>query len=77
MYLFALAVAISAIESRVRVRLTRSITLGAAAILLRAFSLDLLLTASLVLATREFVPGCVDFYRARLLRRAFGNVDCG
>jgi energy-converting hydrogenase Eha subunit C len=77
MRLFALAMAISATESRVRVRLTRSMILGSAAIVLRATPMDLLLTTSLVLTLREFIPGCIDLFMARRLRRAFGNVDCG
>jgi hypothetical protein len=77
LHLFALAMMIAATEDRVRIRLSRTVLLSAAALGCRLASLDILLIASLALASREFVPGCVDLFKARLLRHAFGNMDCG
>jgi hypothetical protein len=73
----SLAFAISVTESNARTHLTRTLWLSGIALGCRLASLDVLTIASLTLATREFVPGCMDILKARLLRRAFGNVDCG
>jgi len=73
----SLAFAIAMLETHIRVHLTRTLVWSSAAIACRAFNLDALLVASLTLASREFVPGCVTLLKVRTLRRAFGNVDCG
>jgi hypothetical protein len=73
----SLALAISVTETNARTHLTRTLWLSCIALGFRLASLDLLTLVALTLATREFVPGCVDILRARLLRRAFGTVDCG
>jgi hypothetical protein len=73
----SLALTISMLETNARIHFTRSLVVSAAAIIMRAASLDVLLIAALTLALREFVPGCADLLKVRILRRAFGNVDCG
>ena len=77
LHLFALAVTITAVEERARVHLRRVLWLSALACGFRIAAVEPLLIASLALASREIVPGCIDILRARQLRRAFGKVDCG
>jgi len=72
-----LALTISMLETNARTHLTRSLVISAGALVMRAAALDILLIAALTLALREFVPGCADLLKVRILRRAFGNVDCG